>query len=877
MDRSTYNHISRRSFLKGSTAALIGAIGAGMVHDCGPTLDSLEHSGALLSSLAGRLGLDPKRIYIAPDDHTDYIWTADEQTYQEAFLEMLDYYLDQADATADEPPDFQSRWNCDGSFWIWVYEKNRPAAQFRRLISRVRSGHVSFPLNALVVCLGGAPAEAVIRGMYYAGKIERMYDLRIPLAVSMENQTLPFGLTSLWAGSGAKYSWKGICNCASRTSAADREHEIYWAQGADGSRILMKWNSMSADAPDMGGYSEARYASAVIDYVDNDPGFVDRYPYRVIGAFGQGRDDLRTLNTDLVKAAQEHSTPTRRVIVSNQQDFFEDFDEHYGREIPTVSCSFGNEWDLYCASMAELSSRVKRAVEKLRNAEALSTMICRHDSGFLSGRQTARDRAWMNLGLYWEHDWTADGPVGRQARADWQRRIAEGIESYVDTLHSDAMSAFGDMIESHGPNLTFYVFNALSWPRTDIANLSYSGPAPVHTVDKVTGLEVPSQIVQQDGQRFLRILASDVPSTGYKTFEVRMGAGERYPDAATFADSVLENASYRVAVTGRGAISSWLDKSRGHREFAGLSDQRAVNDLGPGDGKLTLQNAGPVSVTVSAVSDEPVPHTSRITLLAGVNRIDIRNVITAGFDEVHTWSFAFDLQAPDVWHEEVGAVIRARLLEEGGHYSPRNARYDWLTLNHFADMSGEGGVGVTLSNADCYFMKLGASTPQFLDTRTPRIAVLAGGQVDGPSLGIPAQGGDTRFLQRFALRTHSAYDPVGAMKFALEHQNPLLAGVVTGGTALPAGTCSMLRISNPKVLLWALKPSEEGRPDEIIARVANLSTEPASFALEMAAGPLGEARHVSHIETPIATADITDGRLTDTLAATQIKTYSFRV
>ena len=41
-----------------------------------------------------------KRIYIAPDDHTDYMWTADENAYRQAFVDMIDYYLDQADRTA---------------------------------------------------------------------------------------------------------------------------------------------------------------------------------------------------------------------------------------------------------------------------------------------------------------------------------------------------------------------------------------------------------------------------------------------------------------------------------------------------------------------------------------------------------------------------------------------------------------------------------------------------------------------------------------------------------------------------------------------------------------------------------------------------------
>ena len=35
-----------------------------------------------------------KRFYVAPDDHTDYYWTADGNAYRQAFLTMTDYYLD---------------------------------------------------------------------------------------------------------------------------------------------------------------------------------------------------------------------------------------------------------------------------------------------------------------------------------------------------------------------------------------------------------------------------------------------------------------------------------------------------------------------------------------------------------------------------------------------------------------------------------------------------------------------------------------------------------------------------------------------------------------------------------------------------------------
>ncbi|MBM4028758.1 MAG: hypothetical protein FJ280_25695, partial [Planctomycetes bacterium] len=106
--------------------------------------------------------LSGKRVYLAPDDHTDYLWSQDEEGYRAAFLEMLDYYLDQIDATIGDPSPYQARWNCDGSFWLWTYEKNRTAAQFERLIGRVRDGHISVPMTALVCCYGGQPVEAVL-------------------------------------------------------------------------------------------------------------------------------------------------------------------------------------------------------------------------------------------------------------------------------------------------------------------------------------------------------------------------------------------------------------------------------------------------------------------------------------------------------------------------------------------------------------------------------------------------------------------------------------------------------------------------------------------------------------------------------------------
>ncbi|MBL8497356.1 MAG: hypothetical protein JNK39_05930, partial [Nitrosomonas sp.] len=606
-----------------------------------------------------------KHIYLAPDDHTDYMWRGDETEYENAFLNMTDYYLNQIDATTKtNPTHHQARWNADGSFWMWVYQKNRTPVQFQRLINRIKSGHFSMPLNALVLSNGGTPAEAVLRGMYYPGQIQRAYDVDFPIAIAMENQTLPYGLSSLWAGSGAKYSWKGVCNCASHVPhLSNRDREIYYAGGRDGSRVLMKWNSVFLNHSLIGGYAEGRNPHAAINFVENNATFKNRYPFPVIGIFGKGEDDLKTIDNLFVTTAKDLTNANRKVIVSNQLDFFTHFEADHGADLETFAASYGNEWELYSASMSEVSARVKRAIEKLRSADAMATLVSLQDPTFMDSRIEARNKAMLNFGLYYEHNWTADGRVTRNARAEWQRKIEGEITSYVDTLYDDASNQLGGMIAKNGANPRFYVFNSLSWARTDYADFPVGNKAIVHVVDVSTGAQVPSQYLTVNGKPHLRILAKDVPSVGYKVFEIRNGAGTTtFQNAATLNGNILENDFYRITVSNTGAITSLIDKKRGNRQFVRTIDGKTINDLGGIGGSLAVENIGPVSVTLRATSMNPHSHATRITLTRDSNRIDISNTITQNFSDVLSWNYSFNINSPDIWHEEVGAVIRAKLL-----------------------------------------------------------------------------------------------------------------------------------------------------------------------------------------------------------------------
>lgn len=838
-----------------------------------------------------------KRLYIAADDHTDYMWTANEATYDSAFVRMLDYSLRLMDSTKNFPPDFQARFNADGSLWLKAYQKHRSPQQFNRLIAAIKSGHISVPLNMLVNCYGGQPTEAVIRGMYYAGHLERKYGLRFTMAGAMENNTLPLGLASLWAGAGAKYSWKGIGGYGSQLSyevRAVRPHQMYRYTGLDGSSVLMKWyNYNEKGTAPLGGYAECRlhikYKNLADDF-KHVVNLLDRYcdtvspystyPYNVAGAFGFGHDDLQTFVTDAyIAAAKAGTAPGRKVRVSNEEDFFKDFERTY-TALPSQAVTFGNEWDLLPVSMNETTAKMRRATEKLRSAEALASLVSLHDKGFMDGLTAMRHQAWESFGVYWEHNWTADGPVSRKARAEWQMRTEEALTRYVDTLFRLAGKKLGGLLK-RSAHPTFYVFNPLGWTRSDVADVEYHGTGSVRIVDGTTGKEVLHQVVTKNGSQFLRIWAEDLPSVGYKVFEIRNEKPVKQSPAATVNGEVIANKYYRLRFTPSGVVTELYD-SLAKRQVVQQTAGRYLNDLGTSDvadgDAVVVENSGPVSVTLKAVSGNPLPHTVRLTLFANSPRITIEDSIQANFGDVKTWAFSLALNHPTTRHEELGAVITAKKQVRGGHYANSIARYDWQTFNHFADL-GEKDYGVTLSNQDCSFFKLGGSTLDSLWETSSQLNALAGGNVDkkvedGGVLGILNQNGQKDFLYQFALTTRrQAFDAVGSMKFSLEHQNPLVAGMITGNRQqLPGKSFRLLTLDNPSVLLWTLKPSEEGIKNGLIARFWNLAPKPVATTMRLAQ-PITEAWQTTSIETAEKKLATGKATLPVRLAQQQMKTF----
>lgn len=759
-----------------------------------------------------------KRLYLGNDTHVDLMYNGTEEKWSQLILEMSDFYLKLGESTVKEEPAKQSKWNYDCAYNLWVLENKTSPAYFQRIIAQIKNQQASVPYNFTLPLYGASTAESVLRSFYYGGHLERKYGIDVDIAVCQENATIPLGLTSLWAGSGAKYSWKGVCNCASKSpTIGTRKNEIYWNTGLDGQRTLMKWYSNYGWNAELGGYAENLEPTMAVIKMDTMCG-TKRYPYRIAAAFGKGWDNMINLSYDMQWGVSHRTRPGTKVFVSNELDFFKDFETTYGDKLPAETLSYGNEWDLLPASLMTVTGGIRRSMEKLRNAEAMASIIVVDNPDAFINLENAKKDAFYAISVISAHGWTIDHSVTKKQFADWARIQEYRIRNYSDSLLAQSAKLLSEKIITKGINKRFYAFNALNWVRTDVNDLKYNGSKNI-IVSEVDGKkQIPFQFIEKNGSAYLRIMAENIPSVGYKVFEILENkVTNNQQSFFKRKGNNFETNFYRITLTNEGAISSLIDKKSG-KDFAKQTNGKYLNDLDittnpikKGKSVLTIENSGAISFTIKSTSAAPMKHISKITLYKNSPRIDIENEINQNFTKPVYHAYSFNIDNPTIWHEEVGAVVKAKYESEGGHYSNHMSRVDHLSLNHFADVSNEK-EGITLSDLDCLFMKVGNSETQKLDSKSAQINILAGGQIDENfNLGIPKQDGDSLFFQNYALLPHiSAFNQTNAMKFALEHQNPLVSEMIKGGNDLDEKQYSFLKTDNKDLLLWALKPAEDG-------------------------------------------------------------------
>jgi alpha-mannosidase len=502
---------------------------------------------------------------------------------------------------------------------------------------------------------------------------------------------------------------------------------------------------------------------------------------------------------------------------------------------------------------------------------------------WLGARAYPRERlnhAWtLVMGGHF-HDIAAGTATPKSYEFAWNDDVI-AMNQFAGVL-SNASEGVAAALNTETKGIPIVVFNPLNIAREDVveANVEFPGGMPKGVqVTGSDGKEVPAQI---SGGKILFL--ARVPPTGYAVYDVQPGTGAAASTLRVMNDS-LENQYYRVKLNAEGDVASIFDKSIGKELLAGPArlaisydnpqqwpawnmdweqEQAVPKSYVNGPAKIRVVENGPVRVAVEIARETAgSAFVQTIRLLAGDagKRVEFENVVDWNTKESNlkaTFPLAVsNLLATYNW--DIGTIQRPsaepKKFEVPSH--------QWVDLT---DMNGEFGATIL---TDC---KNGSDKP---NDNTIRLTLI---RTPGTSGGYPDQGtqdiGHHEFIYGIAGHAGSWRD--GQTDWQGQRLNmPLIAFETSKHAGALGQEFSLLKVSNPRIRVLALKKAEES--DEAIVRLVELDGRPQDNVRVSFAAPINAAREVNGQEQPVGSATVTDGALVTSFSAYQPRTFAVKL
>ncbi len=210
----------------------------------------------------------------------------------------------------------------------------------------------------------------------------------------------------------------------------------------------------------------------------------------------------------------------------------------------------------------------------LLNSEKLSSL-----AEIYGGRKYNRDdlkTAWEKVMFNQFHDLLPGSGIREiyiDAAEDYKE--VKEIGNYLDRQSYSALAKEinTSKIEVGKP---LVVFNPMAWERNDIASFTLpEGEKEGYAIFDTNGKEVPSQIIPVDQLNNKIIFsAENIPSLGYKVFELRKQESNLPRMTKDFASNIIENKFYKITIdTSNGWINSIFDKINNKEILSGSGNE----------------------------------------------------------------------------------------------------------------------------------------------------------------------------------------------------------------------------------------------------------------------------------------------------------------
>jgi alpha-mannosidase len=756
-----------------------------------------------------------------------------------------------------------------------------------------------------------------------AGGTDTMHDNNIPSGESIVRQyllsksyfrnVLGYDVTTGWgldtfghnaqmpqilklAGMKSYWFQRGVPN-------VDTPSEFMW-QGIDGTRIPAFWLPI--------GYG------ALNNIPSTDTGFarlVDEQ-FNALDRFSNGHERVLMAGADVWEPEEALPVMIRKfngAPFSLRMAVPADFESAVAKRtgIPVISGELNPVFQGIYSTRIEVKQATRNMERLLTTAEKLNVIAA------ALGAPSARDAidvAWEPVLFNQAHDLSSGVMVDKVyedsiQRYEQARRMAEEIvRSNLDFI--------SERVETTGEGVPVGIFNTLSWPRTDIAevNVSFSQPAVrSFALLDPDGNAVPVQILEElrnddDGIRQARIafIAQRVPAMGYAVYHAvpnRAGPAQRSPSAVHRSSlddhATIENQFYKATFNlWTGEMTSLMVKENNWEVLARPANVVAREHDG-GDfwelygtlngGRFTAMKkeippprpgytewssdfvGGSGTAAEGPVFSEfHINHPlgknqfgTRVRLYNGLRRIDISTELV-NQEQFVRYRVVFPTSITNgKMNEEIpfGAIERPERQE--------------FPAQNWSDYSG-GSRGLALLNRGLPGNNFAGGELMLSLMRSTRL--ISYGYIGGFEPGVgsdTALGIGRRYTLEYALVPHTGdWRTAAPWRAGLEFNNPLITRMIAPHRGILPARWGMLEVSNEAVVTSALKPGKDG---SAVLRVYEASGQPARGVSVSLQTPITDVREANLIEDPVAPVAAKADGFTFDMRPFEIRTFRFRV
>ena len=218
-----------------------------------------------------------------------------------------------------------------------------------------------------------------------------------------------------------------------------------------------------------------------------------------------------------------------------------------------------------CYTSQAAMKRFNRENELLADSAERAGVAAQYVAGQPYPTERLRE-AWTRVLWHQFHDDLTGTCIPQAYQFSWNDELS-AANQFAGVLTSST-AAVASVLDTTGAGVPLVVYNPLSMARHDLveADVTFPGavPARLEVIDRATGQRVVAQTLSTDGHRARVLFPADVPSIGFKVFDVDTAAGpaSQVRQAGVSATpAAIENERYTVRIDENGDIASIYDRA----------------------------------------------------------------------------------------------------------------------------------------------------------------------------------------------------------------------------------------------------------------------------------------------------------------------------